>query len=45
MIGISQGSEYTKDTQGSEYASMLLNNARICLNMLEAEPRITVQVK
>ena len=45
MIGICQGSEYTRDTQGSEYACMLLNNARICLNMSEAEPKIIVQAK
>ena len=25
--------------------SMLLNNARICLNMPETEPKITVQAK
>ena len=45
VIGIYQGSEYTRDTQGSEYVCMLLNNARICLNMLEAEPEITVEAE
>ena len=45
MIGICQGSEYTSDTQGSKYACMHLNNAWICLNMPEAEPKITVQAK
>ena len=40
-----QGSEYTKDAQGSEYACLLLNNARIFLNMPEPETKITVQVK
>ena len=45
MIGIFQGSEYTRDTQGSEYACMVLNNARICLNMPEAEPKMTAQAK
>ena len=45
MGEICQGSEYTRGTQDSEYACMLLNNARICLNMPEAEPKITVQAK
>ena len=45
MIGICQDSEYTRYTQGFEYACMLLNNARICLNMPEAEHKITVQAK
>ena len=40
-----QGSEYTKDAQGSEYACLLLNNARIFLNMPEPETKITVQAK
>ena len=44
MIGICQGSQYTRDAQDSEYACMLLN-ARICLQMLEAEPKLTVQAK
>ena len=45
MIVIFQGSEYTRDTQGSEYACMVLNNARRCLNMPEAEPKMTAQAK
>ena len=45
MVEICQGSEYASDTQGSEYAFMLLNNARICLNMPEAEPKVPVQAK
>ena len=45
MVGICQGSEYASDTQRSEYACMLLYIARICLNMPEAEPKVTVQVK
>ena len=40
-----QDSEYTIDTQGSEYACIILNNAQIFLNMSEAEPKITVQTK
>ena len=36
LIRICQSSEYASDTQGSEYA-------RLCLNMPEAEPKITVQ--
>ena len=40
-----QDSEYTIDTQGSEYAFIILNNAQIFLNMSEAEPKITVQTK
>ena len=38
-------SVYASDIQGSEYAwvSMLFDNARICLNRPEAEPKITAQ--
>ena len=38
-------SVYASDIQGSEYAwvSMLFDNARICLNRAEVEPKITVQ--
>ena len=32
-------------TQSSIYVSMLLNNAQVCLNMPETEPKITVQTK
>ena len=45
MIGIFQGSEYARDTQSSKYASMLLNNGQVYLNMLETEPKITLQAK
>ena len=45
MIGICQGSECVRDTQGSEYASVCSYNSRICLNMPETEPKITVQAK
>ena len=44
-IWICQGSKYTRDAHYFEYACILLNNARICLNMPEAEPKTTVQAK
>ena len=45
VIGIFQGSEYASDTQLSEYAYKLLNNALIRLNMAEAEPKIKITVQ
>ena len=42
MIRIRQDPECARDTQGSGVI-MLLNNAQICLNMPEIEPKRTVQ--
>ena len=45
MIGICQGFEYAKDEEGSEYAWVCSWIMPECLNMPEAKPKITVQVK